>query len=76
MQIELQSTSLVVKILHNGAEVPARVWEGVTATGIKVQALVTRIAVEQTDNQAQFDRELEKHREPPAVCAFPLRMFL
>lgn len=76
MQIQIESTQVEVTILHNGAEVPARVWEGYTATGIKVSCLVTRIAVENTENTAQFERELQEHRPPTIMQAFPMRMIL
>lgn len=76
MQIEIHSTDVKVTILHNGAEVPARVWEGYTATGIKVSCLVARIAAKDTENLSQFERELQEVHAPSVMQAFPLRMIL
>ena len=58
--------------------VPARVWQGVTEGGIKIQVLVTRIAVEEMADRSQFENELCETPAPtpdiPRV--FPLRMIL
>jgi hypothetical protein len=74
MQITIENTSRTVEV--NG--VPARIWEGKTASGIAVQVLVTRIAVlTETENDfSQFEAELEETKPPSAVQAFPLRMVL
>jgi hypothetical protein len=45
--------------------------------GIKVQALITRIAAKTGQDLSQFERELQETRPPSAdFQAFPLRMIL
>lgn len=74
MKIEIQSTEKIVH-LNN---VPARVWEGRTDSGIKVHAYITRIAIDKDEpNQAQFQKELQEHEAPSTELeAIPLRMIL
>lgn len=73
MRITLESTTKLVEV--NG--VPARIWEGETESGIPVHAYVTRLAVDEGQNQEDFERELETHRAPsPAVEAISLRLVL
>jgi hypothetical protein len=84
MKIALVSTSKVVTLVVNGNEVPARVWQGETITGIPVQAFITRIAPEipKTDPRigeltAEFERELKRQADPrPTVAAIPLRVII
>lgn len=76
MKLILENTRKTVEL--NG--VPARVWEGVTESGIKVHVYVTRIAVgkdEPAEAIEQFQKELQETRVPsPEVQAIPLRMIL
>ncbi len=73
MQVQLESTEKVVTL--NG--VPARIWEGHTAAGVRCHAYVTRIAVSDSDDVSQFERELQEHRAPSAeIAAIPLRLVL
>ena len=73
MKITIESTTKMVEI--NG--VPARIWEGHTETGIPIHCFVTRIAVHESLDCSQFDRELQEHRKPSFdVGAYPLRMIL
>jgi hypothetical protein len=73
MKIEIESTTKVVEL--NG--LPARIWEGKTASGIPVHCYVTRIAVKNGDESEEFERELKECRVPSAeVEAIPLRMIL
>ena len=73
MRITIESTTKVVTL--NG--VPARIWEGRTESGVPVHAYVTRIAVERTEDTAEFERDLQEHRAPsPEVEAIPLRLLL
>jgi hypothetical protein len=73
MQVQLESTEKVVTL--NG--VPARIWEGHTAAGVRCHAYVTRIAVSDTEDVSQFERELQEHRAPSAeIAAIPLRLVL
>jgi hypothetical protein len=73
MKVTIESTSKLVEV--NG--VPARVWEGVTASGIPVQCFVTRVAIHPDHDQAQFEQELAQCRAPSAEAeAIPMRMIL
>ena len=73
MKVTLENTDKIVQL--NG--VPARIWEGETASGVKVHAYITRIAVAHDDDTAQFEQELQETRAPsPDVQALPLRMIL
>ena len=74
MNVQLKSTTKIVEL--NG--VPARVWEGVTESGIECHAFITRIAVADFLNTEEFEKEL-KECEPPSEKvneAYPLRMVL
>jgi hypothetical protein len=80
MRITLESTSKIVEIvdLEHTTPVQARVWEGTTGSGIRVIALIPRIAVKNGQDTAEFEAELKEQRPPSreAVEAFPLRMIL
>jgi hypothetical protein len=79
MKITLESTTQIVDIVIDGCDttVKARVWEGTTESGIKVQALITRIAAKATEDLSQFERELQETKPPsPDFQPFPLRMIL
>lgn len=82
MKITIESTTRTVFVkpsLHSSssANIECRVWEGETASGIKVQCLIPRIAVTNGQDTAQFEAELKEQRAPSAdVAAFPLRMIL
>lgn len=82
MKITIENTD---KILHlqgpTGGEVPARVWEGETESGIKVICFVTRLLVKEGQPEEiyqQFERELRETPKAasPAVQTFPLRLVL
>lgn len=74
MKLTLESTTKVVDV--NG--VPARVWEGHTASGIPVHCYITRIAVHVDAEQSQFEAELQECRPPrnPDIDAIPNRLLL
>ena len=73
MQVQLTSTTKIVTL--NG--VPARIWEGHTAAGVKCHAYVTRIAVHLDDDATEFERELQEHEPPSAeVMAIPLKLII
>jgi len=77
MRVELESTSKIVRLVVDGREVPARVWEGTTSSGIPCHAYITRIAVAPDQDAAEFERELLEQRRPtPAIEAIPLRLIL
>jgi hypothetical protein len=60
MRVTLHSTDKVVTIRVNGTDVPARIWEGETESGIRCHAFITRIAVHKELDASQFDRELKE----------------
>ena len=73
MKVTIESTTKIVTA--NGVE--CRVWEGVTASGVKIQCLIARVAVANGQDVSQFEAELKETRAPSAeVQAFPLRMIL
>ncbi len=74
MHIQIYSTDKIVHL--NG--IPARIWEGITDSGIKVHAYITRIAINKDESDKhQFEEELQKHEAPSAeIQAIPLRMIL
>lgn len=74
MLVQIQSTEKIVTVNN----VPARIWEGVTDSGIKVHAYITRIAIDKDEpNSEQFEKELTEHRAPsPEIEAIPLRLIL
>ena len=80
MKITLENTDKVVTFMVAGAEVPARIWQGETETGIPVQAYITRIAPEISPSDSriqQFAAELQETAAPrPTVTAIPLRLIL
>jgi len=45
MKVTLESTSKITTLVVNGEDVPARIWEGKTESGIPCHAFITRIAV-------------------------------
>lgn len=77
MKLHLESTTEIVDLVTSTGEVPARVWEGRTESGIAVQCLITRIAVKHTDDTAQFERELQACTPPRHTPrAFDARLIL
>lgn len=84
MRILLESTTKVVEL----SGVPARIWEGVTESGIPIYAYVTRMPVDEQERrgltvaplayQEQFDRELNETNRvaSPALQAIALRLVL
>jgi hypothetical protein len=74
VKLELESTTKIVTL--NG--VPARVWQGKTASGIPVFAFITRLAVDRDEPCEEFEHELEEqHAAPrPEVAAFESRLIL
>jgi hypothetical protein len=79
MRITIESTSKVVVLETARGAVPARIWEGETDSGIKVQCFITRIAHHKDDDARadEFRKELEETRAPSAeMAAYPLRMIL
>jgi len=75
-------TDEIVELIPGGAEflamgVPVRVWRGITDSGTPIRALVALVAVERTEDQAAFERELiEKFPTAEEPRVFPARMVL
>lgn len=84
MKLIIESTSKIVELevtlsghSSSGCIIPARLWEGETASGIRVHCYIARVAVGKDEDQTQFQRELQECRAPsPEVAAIPLRMIL
>lgn len=54
MRVQIEPTELVVDL--NGVQ--ARVWNGITESGVQVFVFVHRVAVRSTEHAAAFEREL------------------
>ena len=77
MRVELESTTKIVRLVVDGREVPARIWEGRTSSGIPCHAYITRIAFAPDQDAAEFERELLEQRRPtPEIEAIPLRLII
>lgn len=80
LELILRPTTRIVELTTDAGKVPARIWQGRTATGIPVHAYVTRVAVDQdrpAHELAEFERELAEQEPPrPDVAAIPLRLIL
>ena len=74
MEITIHNTDRLVTI--DG--LPARIWEGQTASGIPVHCYVTRIAVAVDQDAGEFARELAETRPLSAAldAAIPARLVL
>jgi len=74
MKITIESPT---KITHLN-NVPARIWEGTTESGIKVHCYITRIAIDKDEpRSAEFEKELQEQKVPsPEIEAIPLRMII
>ena len=74
MKVTLESTSRIVTLVQNGVEIPARVWEGRSESGIEVTALVVRLTAPKEQNLRRFEDELLACRPPSREFEyFPLR---
>lgn len=79
MVLHIESTDKIVELKNNAQDpgVPARLWEGVTDSGIPVHVFITRIGVRNGEDHSQFERELQECRTPSAdVQVIPLRLIL
>jgi hypothetical protein len=78
VKIAIENTNRIVEVeAIAGDKVKARVWEGETDSGIKVQCLITLIAVRNGEDTSQFERELKQQRAPQIEPqAFDLRLIL
>lgn len=83
MKITIHSTEKIVSLADpgmRGTALKARVWEGVTESGIPVHCFVTRIAptIPRNDpRQSEFQQQLQECQPPTAeIAAYPLKMIL
>ncbi len=78
MKITLESTTRIIDVKSSASAdgIECRVWEGQTESGIKVQALIPRIAALKAEDLSQFEAELKEQRAPRMESAWPLRMIL
>mgnify|MGYP001587156001 CR=1 FL=1 len=84
MKITIENTSKIVTLVVSGQNVPARVWQGETESGIPVQCFITRISPEIPESDphideltVDFERELKRQADPrPTVEAIPLRFII
>jgi hypothetical protein len=75
MKIAIWSTSRLVTVKRHTGEGVGR---GTTDQGVRVHALITRIAADRGQNLAELELDLEEHAAPSreAVECFPLRLLL
>jgi hypothetical protein len=77
MKVTLENTTKVVLLTMGEATVRARIWEGVTANGIACHAYITRIAVRDDLDAAEFERDLQEQRKPSAALdIIPFRLIV
>jgi hypothetical protein len=77
MKLIIESTTKMVILETPTGSIPARIWEGHTDSGIPVHCYITRVAVHESLDTSQFERELAEQRKPSAAIeAIPLRMIL
>ncbi len=79
MKLTIESTTKIVTLVVDGHEIPARVWQGETESGIPIHCFVTRVAVanDKGYDHSQFERELAEQRAARVdVEAIPLRLIL
>ncbi len=77
MTVTLEATDKIVTLTLDGQTLPARIWEGRTASGIACHAYITRIAVAKDLDSSQFEQELKEQRPAsPEIAAIPARLIL
>lgn len=84
MKITIESTAKIVTLVVGGHDVPARVWQGQTESGIPVQCFITRIAPEIPESDPRIDERLVEFNRDlmqqadlrPTVQAIPLRFII
>jgi len=64
MRVTLESTEQIVELQTPSGIIPARLWEGETAGGVRCHAFITRIAVHRLLDASQFERELLEQHAP------------
>jgi hypothetical protein len=83
LRVTLESTSRVVDVVGpGGGVVPGRVWEGHSGSGVRVFAVITRLAADRgLDGSAdlgEFESELARCADPSpeSFQAIPARLVL
>jgi hypothetical protein len=78
MKIIIESTDKIVELATRaGASMPARLWEGTTEDGVPVYCFITRIATDKGPGEAQFQKELQKSKNPKMeLPALSMRYFI
>jgi hypothetical protein len=77
MKLIIESTQKIVTLDTGAGQIPARVWEGHTDSGIPVHCFITRVAVADNLPSEQFERELQQQQAPSAeIQAIPLHLIL
>lgn len=80
MKATIYSTSKIVMIKPSplAEGVPARIWEGMTQSGIKIHCYITRVATDINEpNMEEFEKELQECTPPSAeLSIIPSRMIL
>lgn len=67
MKASIESTTEVVTIRDiDGNVARARVWAGLSETGVRFTAYITNIQVARSEDNSQFERELQEHSQPDA----------
>lgn len=65
MNLTLYPTTKIVTFdTPDGYKVPARIWEGVSESGIPVHVFVTRLAVSKEFDTTEFEQELLEMAPP------------
>jgi hypothetical protein len=72
MKVQMESTDLIGEV--NG--VPARIWEGVTESGVPFMAFVTRVMVHKDHSQTEFDSEVRASPPPQQATVHPIPLRL
>jgi hypothetical protein len=73
--LTIESTSSIVELVTTHGEIPARVFDGVTESGIPVQCFIARIAVKRPEDVEAFAKELLAC-SPLRTQAFDTRLVL
>jgi hypothetical protein len=80
LEVILRPTDKIVQLVGVAAEIPVRIWQGKTSTGIPVYAYITRIGVEadRPEHEHNVFREALKGTETPtpAVASLDMRLNL
>lgn len=66
MKATITSTDQIVGIdaVGHPGMTEARVWEGVTESGVRFTAYIPLVQVHKGDDNSQFERELSEHKPP------------